>query len=490
MSTATDNVTITSVIAAAAGHRTQGPYKAVMMKKGAGGPQLVWKTTDDGAASDFKAFVQRVLPSAVPAAGNGSTPAGVLGLDCVDVAFYRIDVPPVPDNQLGPIVRMQAESLLPLPPDRMQVAWRAEAAHEGKRRCSVAAARSDQLRALAQDVRAKTSRIILNAEAVVKAWTELFDGVADRAVLIHVRRHDTQILLAERGVLRHAVTVDVGADDLGDADAAGEQELFVHDVRNAMEMLDAGLHTETPVCVIGTDAALYESVIAALARAGIDARLSRPANKTLRYARVEGADIAGSPATTGGGQPVDAADICEYLEPIGLGLMALDGEAQTLNLFDGLLTASDGKRRNAPAALVWSLAAAAVIVIVCLAAWSAMDRAALEKLAHPELNKLIEQQKTRQLIASERPDVLALLALLTESAPPDMLLDNFEFKKGAPVAISSFAKSREELYAFQKKLEDHPDVSEVQIMNPTLDEKQNRINFKLQFKYKRFSEKR
>jgi len=489
LSTVTENVTITSVIAAAAGQRNHGPFRAVMMKKTHEGLRLVWKTSDDGATGDFKTFVEKVLPSAVSPAGNGSVPAGVLGLDTAEVAFYRIEVPAVSDVQLAPIVRMQAESLLPLPADRMQIAWRADAPLNGKRRCSIAAARSDQLRNLAQDVKTRTSRIILNAEAVVKAWTELFDAPTKRAILIHMRTHDTRVLLADRGVLRHAVTADVGLDDITGPDAAADLQLLVHDVASAVELFEGGIHTGTPVYIIGHDVAAHEPALAALARAGINASLSRPAGNRLRYARQAPGDPAYA-SVLSGEQPVEPADICEYLEPVGLALMALDGEPHTLNLFDGLLTVSDDRSGRAKLQLIFAVLVAAVVAILCLIAWKALDKAALEKLTDIELNSLIERQKTRQLIASQRPDVLEIIAIITERAPAGMLLDNFEFKKGSPVTISTFAKSREELYEFEKKLDSHKDISKVRTINPTLDEKQNRINFKMEFNYKNFSEKR
>lgn len=118
-----------------------------------------------------------------------------------------------------------------------------------------------------------------------------------------------------------------------------------------------------------------------------------------------------------------------------------------------------------------------------------MDKAALQKLNDKELDALIEQQKTRQLIAAHRPDILEIIAILTENAPSGMLLDSFEFKQGGPVTISSYARNIEELFAFQKKLDAHKDLSAVKIVNWTPDEKQNRINFKMEFNYKQFGKK-
>ena len=166
------------MIAATAGARMQGPYRAVMLKKSEGGLQLVWKTTEEDAAADLRSFVKKVMPAVSPQS-NGSAPAAVLGLDGGGVAFYRIKVPPVDDDQLDSIVRMQAESLLPLPADQMQMVWRAADAVDGKRSCSIAAARSDQLRRFVSDAGDSVSQILLDAEAVVKAWMELFDGTIE-----------------------------------------------------------------------------------------------------------------------------------------------------------------------------------------------------------------------------------------------------------------------------------------------------------------------
>ncbi len=49
----------------------------------------------------------------------------VVGLDLTGVAFYRISAPVVDEHEMAAIVRMQTESLLPLPPDQIEVAWRA-----------------------------------------------------------------------------------------------------------------------------------------------------------------------------------------------------------------------------------------------------------------------------------------------------------------------------------------------------------------------------
>ncbi len=487
MSMLDDNMNTTAVIAATAESRTQGPYKAVMVKKASRGLQLAWKMTDKTVAGGLGAFVSKVMPPAPSAQDNGSAPAGVLGLDCANVAFYRIDVPAVSDQKLASIVRMQAESLLPLPADQMQIAWRADTAENDKRSCSIAAARSDQLRQVAGDAGERASRILLNAEAVVKAWTELFDCIVAGSVLINIRQNDTQVLLTADGLLGHAVTLDVGAEELSGADATGDWELFVHDLRNALELFGSGGVEIAGIFVISEDVQAYEGIISYLKGAGIDAQPTVPASRTLRYGhQSDTPDESGATALSRANTPVAAKDICEYLEPIGLALMALDGDAGELNLFDGLL-AKSGEDAKAKVALVlkYAVVITAILAVVYLAVGKVLDKAIVTRLAGIEVTNLIEQQNMKKLIASHRPDILGLITAITECGSSGMLLDSFDYKDGK-VTIASFTKSREQMYEFQKKLEAKKSIGigPVTIISPSFDEKKKRVNFKMQFEYK------
>ena len=482
MSMLNENINKTAVIAATAASRIQGPYKAVMVKKTSKGPQLAWKMTDKGAAGGLGAFVSKVMPPASSVHDNGSAPVGVLGLDCTNVAFYRIEVPAMSDQKLASIVRMQAESLLPLPADQMQIAWRANAAHDDRRSCSIAAARSDQLRQVVADAADRTSRILLNAEAVVKAWTELFDCTVAASVLINVRKNDTQVLLTAQGLLAHAVTLDIGAGELSGANAAADLELFVHDLRNALELFGAGDVEIAGIFVISEDAKTYERIISYLKDAGIDAQATVPSSRTLRYGHQSDApaDAAASgPADT----PVSARDICEYIEPIGLALMALDGDAAELNLFDGLLAESE-QNDKAKIGLVFKLACviAAIAVVVFLVVGKYLDKTSLAKLNGVEVRKLIEEQNMKELIAEHRPDILGAITAVNECGSSGMMLNSFECKDGK-VTIASYTRSREQMYEFQKKLEAMKNIGQVIIISPNFDEKAKRVNFKMQFQY-------
>ena len=79
----------------------------------------------------------------------------IIGFDSSRAAFYRIMVPPVREDQMPSLVRMQAETLLPLPLEQMEMAWRQGAEKEGKSAVTITAARSIQMEKFFQGVQDK-----------------------------------------------------------------------------------------------------------------------------------------------------------------------------------------------------------------------------------------------------------------------------------------------------------------------------------------------
>ena len=99
------------------------------------------------------------------------------GFDSGRAAFYRIEVPEVKSEQMDSLVRMQAESLLPLPIEQMEVAWRSHKSGEGKAEITIAAARLLQLERYRREMeRFGPRRIYLSGEAVVKVWRDILLG--------------------------------------------------------------------------------------------------------------------------------------------------------------------------------------------------------------------------------------------------------------------------------------------------------------------------
>ena len=79
------------------------------------------------------------------------------GFDSGRAAFYRIQVPDVKSDQMSNLVEMQAEALLPLPMDQMEIAWRSHK-EEGKSEVTIAAARLNQLERYQREIEPYGSR--------------------------------------------------------------------------------------------------------------------------------------------------------------------------------------------------------------------------------------------------------------------------------------------------------------------------------------------
>ena len=100
---------------------------------------------------------------------------------------------------------------------------------------------------------------------------------------------------------------------------------------------------------------------------------------------------------------------------------------------------------------------------------------------------LLQKIEYRQQVARARPDLLHLLDLLRQTMPKEALLDQFTFEKGRPVEVRGTAASYEQVYEFHKKLQEQDDIRQLQLIEPTLDEKSGKVSFKIRFAYKNFS---
>ncbi len=122
------------VIAAA---KDDACFKAVEVRKQDNVIEVLWAKSLPADSQTWTAFA---ATCGIPAPRDGHDraarrhTASVVGLDSTGVAFYRVTAPAVEQQEMGSIVRMQAESLLPLPPDQIEVAWRHDAGDERQRR--------------------------------------------------------------------------------------------------------------------------------------------------------------------------------------------------------------------------------------------------------------------------------------------------------------------------------------------------------------------
>ncbi|MBN1361279.1 MAG: hypothetical protein JW993_11835 [Sedimentisphaerales bacterium] len=461
--------------------RDDTAFKAVALRRSDGSAELLWSKrmpADGGTWNEFAA--QCGLASA--ASGSRAT---VVGLDSTAVVFYKISTPHVGKEETAAIVRMQAESLLPLPQDQIEVAWRTAPSTNGTVDVTIAAARRDYLHRFAQDIRAFDPRNILPAcEGTVRAWQELFTEGRQHAVVLSIGASSSQISLVGNGLVINAAVLDTGMNDLAaDPDptsASGSvalSERYAHDIRTVLESLAWKEAASRPLFVLSDGGGAIESVIAALRAAELDAKASLPKAAALRV-----------PPDFG------SRDVYEYRVPLGLALMRLDAPPRGLDLLERIAEA----RQQEQAKSAWySTALAAALAVVMLAALIVVayfiDVASEKRLtalvSQPPFKEAAERQALLRTVARHRPDMLGLLTELSAGENNGIVLDDFHFKKGQLASISGRADNMEQMWKYQANLLDQKNIKDVEITSQSQDAKSKKITFTMAFHYKNFTKK-
>ena len=250
---------MSSAIGICVGGGVEQALKAVKLRKSGGGFEVVWKRSCDNDRKNRDVFFKELFTSGQ--ANDLQGPVAALGIESGRVSFYRINIPPVEASQAEAIVMMQAETLLPLGVEQMRLAWRFDGTIGGKQAVTLAAGRREQYDEYVLSARKyHISKMVLDYEGVVKAWGALFGGTEEKCVVVDIRPASMSVLLVERGRLCHAVTLDGGFDDLGNEQQGGV-ELFVHDLRNALELFGAGVSQKSKIFVLSAQADSYKELI-------------------------------------------------------------------------------------------------------------------------------------------------------------------------------------------------------------------------------------
>jgi hypothetical protein len=457
-------------------------FKAVALRRQDGSVELLWSRrmpVDGGTWEDFAAECGLAADS-----GPGARVAAV-GLDSAAVAFYQIRVPHVGKEETAAIVRMQAESLLPLPEDQIEVAWRSTPSSNGTVDVTMAAARRDHLCRFVESVRALDPQTIVPAcEGAARAWRELFSGRGRRALLLSLGPRNTQLSLVADGLVAAAAALDTGTNDLVTAqdgavssESAGAMERFVHDVQVALDSFAGEDLGSCPMFVLSDGDEAIDRIIAGLNAAGMNAQVSLPEAQALRV-----------PPEFG------TADIYAYRTPIGLALMRLDAPAAGLNLLERIhATQEQQKAKSAWYSTALAGAVAAVMLVVLVVVAYLTDVASEKRLTALVSQGTFEEARQRQAllktVARHRPDMLGLLTELSAGDNSGIVLDDFQFKKGQLVAITGRADNTEKMWQYQASLRGQKNIKEVEISNAAQDTKAKKIRFTMVFHYKNFTKK-
>jgi len=474
-----------------------GKLKAVELRRREGGFEVLWTKSSEAGDRELGLFaagcglVRR--PSGGLSAHDTSGADGdrvvVVGYNSAGVAFYRICVPVIKEKEIAAIVRMQAETRLPLPPEQVELTWRVGEVRDNEMTVTIAAARRERLQEFVENVRGlEPGKILLDCEGVVAAWKTLFGGneSAKGGVVVSMSARSTRICLAEEGRLSNAAVLDMGVDDLS---AAAEQtetaEAFVQDMRSVLELFGYDEPAVLPVFVLSDGNDTIEGIVSAMRSAGLDARAAEPLMEGLVGAVRE--------------PPVlRAEELYEYRVPIGLALMGLEAGAKELNIFERLYRpAGEEKKKHWIYSLKAAGVVAAVMLVLLVIVSYAMDVAgpgAIEKrvrasVSDADMNLLVQRQKLIRTVATERADLLELINYVNSGGGKGILLDSVQFKKGQPVSVTGQADNPDLLYKFQESLLTKKGIKEVEIQNATKDPKGDKFKFTITFHYKNFTKK-
>lgn len=489
--------------------QVDGKLKAVQITKQGEAFEVLWAKSSKGGDADWPRFASECGLSVGPAeqtkADDDKTV--VVGFGSAGVAFYHLDLPKTKEEELAAMVRLQAETLLPLPVEKMEITWRTKPAPGGKVAITMVAARREYLQQFVENVRVfKPTEILLDCEAIIKVWKGLFYRketphlpVENRyhtrkCVVVSLSARSTQVCLAEDGRLSNAVVLDMGtedfletANDLLDSAHKAEPEQtetterFVQDIRSALESFGHAELTKLPIFILSDGSKAIEGIASCLKSAGLDARAALPEIEKI-----------------GAQRQFKAEQLYEYRVPIGLALMALQRPVEDLNLFENLYRPA-GKEQKSP--LLYSPKIAGTIAAAMLALFVIVSYAvdvfspnAIQKHlttadSSTNIDLLMQRQKLIKAVALERPNLLELLNQVTESGDNGIKLGSFHFKKGQLVSISGQAQNPDQLYKFQEALLSKKGIKEVKIQSASTDSKSKKLKFTINFHYKNFTKK-
>jgi Tfp pilus assembly PilM family ATPase len=486
------------VIAAA---KDDGQFKAVEVRRQEDTLEVLWTKSLPAGDQTWTAFAAACGVTAGPDGHDRVLKrhaSSVVGLDSTGVAFYRVTAPAVESQEMASIVRMQAESLLPLPPDQIEVAWRTTPSTNGNVEITIAAARREYLHKFAGSVRDfRPAHILLSCEGTVKAWQSLFaggpgpeasNGIArggeTRTLLVSIGVENTQVCLVQNGAVTQAAILGAGTAELVSSEdhavhvqLTETAERFAQDVRTVLGSFGWDESANWPILVLSDGSAALTRIVESLNEAGVPAKVSLPDARALRL-----------PAG------FRTQDLYAYRTPLGLSLIALERPAGALDLFERIVAEQEQERTTTAWRSVLVAGAVAVVMLIALFATTYLADAAnarrwSELVARPDFEAARQHQALLKTVARHRPDMLKLLTALNAGKNDGIVLDSLHFKKGQPVTIAGQAGNTEQMWAFEKNLRDQKDMANVTIVNPTQDSKTKKIKFTITFSYKGFSKK-
>ena len=415
-------------------------------------------------------------------------PDPVIAADAGLVAFHRLTLPPVRDDELPTLINMQAEALTPLALDDMTLAWHAPPAVDGQRIVNLATARTDHLRNLIRRHEyLRPQKYVLDGQALIKAWRFLCPQAHQTAVLINFAPTGALLALAQPDgpdthQLVNQTTLDVSLNDLNQPDQTAQtnRRRLIVDLLGALKLFDLPSTETPPIFLLADPTPATAELIEALKdqNLNIEAITWMPSNLVVT-------------------EDFSHADLFDYLIPLGLALIALDEDTQSLDLFTDLCQPEQEKDK---AAQIGSLKKKALIAGALLVGWILIaylsDIIQLHRLENAwaqtdtevDAADLLGQNRLRQNLAAQRIDPLELLTKINEARPEGLLVDRITFKRGRRVTLVATTKNTDLVYQFQEALDKQKGITAVK-QSATHDKKKG-ATATYTFDYKNFTAKR
>ncbi|MBN2588843.1 MAG: hypothetical protein JXA96_03195 [Sedimentisphaerales bacterium] len=397
----------------------------------------------------------------------------VVGYDSAGTAFSRVNIPEVEDKELESMVKLQAESRLPLPANQMEIAWRADKEKEGQIAITIAAARRQQVQGFVDKITGfKPTNIFLDCEGIVKAWKEIFSGNAQNAVIINTDSRNTQICLSKKGQLINAVALDMGTEDFtgtNGEEQAENIERFVQDTISIVDLFGIDKSEKLQVFILSDGSDTYNDLVTSLKYEGLNATIAKPNTKKFNTK-----------------SSLSENDIFEYRLQIGLALMVIEATEKELNLFKNIYKPfGEEKEKHWLYSPKITGSIAAAILIIFLGVVYAIDvtkpnkiHDIIEQVApNTDISTLVEQQKVLKSIQQQRIDILQLISQLSTNPTTNetqttgrgrgqmnvgrIQLDSFDFRMGRVITITGQASDHETLYNFEDQLKKIPGIMNV-----------------------------
>jgi hypothetical protein len=445
-----------------------------------------WTKSSEGNDTDWRKFASECGLSVDPTEilDTDSVRTVVVGFNTAGTIFNRTTVPDVEDKEIESIIELQAETRLPLPPEQIEMDWRADKLDDGQLGVTMAVARKEQLQNFVDNVRCfQPAKIFLNCEGIVRIWKEFFSEKNQNAIVLSCGANNTQVCLVEDGRLINAVVLDIGEDDFSSAgpeEQAETSERFAQDMRSVLDLFGCSDQDALPVFVLSDGSPLYDSVVYSLRVAGLNAQAASPVLSRLRT-----------------NSELSVESVYEYRTPIGLALMALESGSEELNIFKHLYSPAEkvvSKHWLYSTKVTCAIAAAMLVLLVMvsyavdIAGPKSIEKRLNASISDADMNMLVTRQQLIKTVARERPDLLNLLKLVNESGERGIKLTRIYFKKGQAVSISGEASSNDQLSRYEKNLQKARGIEKVNYSANT-NTKSKKITFTITFEYKNFSSK-